>query len=61
MGIRERHNCPYDDPDCFNCPFEECTVTDADLKRQIAFNAQKKKAMKGEGALIKSVGGKRFG
>lgn len=42
MDISEKNHCPYDDPDCLNCPFDECIVSDADIVRQDAFRRKKK-------------------
>lgn len=26
--------CEFDNPDCLNCPYDECTATDSDIQRQ---------------------------
>lgn len=36
--------CSFDKPDCFNCPFPDCTATVGDIKRQWKSNRVYKKA-----------------
>lgn len=33
-------NCPYDDPDCFQCPFDECVASGKDISRQLNVKKQ---------------------
>lgn len=40
---KKKSYCPYDDPDCFNCPFDDCKASLVDLNRQQA--VQKKKEL----------------
>ena len=36
MG-RKKRRCPYDDPDCLHCIFDDCYATMQDINRQEAY------------------------
>ena len=37
MGMHNKPRCKSLDPDCLNCPFEDCIANQHDIMRQIAF------------------------
>lgn len=41
---KEKSRCPYDEPDCFNCPFDDCKASLIDINRQQAVQTRKEKA-----------------
>ncbi len=43
MGRAKRRRCNAMEPDCFNCPFEECVATMEDINRQEALKAKKER------------------
>lgn len=47
--------CEFDNPDCLNCPYDECTATDSDIQRQWK-HSKKYKALDNPDNVPKKVG-----